>query len=140
MSRRGTDKETEDRLLAVLEIDLDAEREPSVPTWSPQIGEQLIGEFLDMTSKPSQYEGKGEVPVALIQSNSGVRYAVWCGAWMLRSAMQEAKLKPGNGVAIKRLEDRDTGKKHPERRFKVVVDRNDGSPPQTYGDTGGGGQ
>jgi len=140
MSRRGTDKDAEARLLAILEIDLASEREPSVPTWSPQIGEQLIGEFLDWIYKPSRFEGQGEVPVALIQSNSGVRYAVWCSAWRLKAAMQAADLQRGNAIAIKRLGDRDTGKKNPSRRFKVVVDRNDGSPPRTYGETGGGAQ
>lgn len=124
MSRRGASEEAEARLLAVLEIDLDAEKEPPPPAWSPAIGERLIGEFIGWVLRDSQYGGK--VQVALIHSNSGVRYSVWCGSKGLRDAMKKEDPRPGDAIAIMRRNDRKTGGGHLAKQYKVAVDRNNG--------------
>ncbi len=138
MSRRGASKEAEARLLAILEIDLDAEKEPPPPAWSPEVGERLIGEFLGWVERDSQFGGQAKV--ALIQANSGARYSVWCASKGLKYEMEAADPKPGDAIAIVRREDRDTGKEFPLKRFQVAVDRNNGSPPRADESVGGGAQ
>jgi len=138
MSRRGAIKEVEARLLAVLEKDLEAEKEPPPPTWTPEIGDKLTGEFRGWALRDSRFGG--QVQVALVRSDAGVLRSVWCETKRLKSAMDNTDPKPGDGITIERGWDIDIGRDYPLRTFRVVVNRNDGSLPRAYGILEGGGQ
>ena len=117
------------RLRALLEVDVSEEVEPPPPAWKPEPGDVLLGSFIGWVTVTARFEKKHQI--ALVQDTSGARYSVWCSPKMLRSEMKKADPRPGDAIAIKRLEDRDVGKPHPLKQFKVAVDRSNGSPPRS---------
>jgi len=126
------------RLAAILEIDLGKEKEPPPASWSPEIGDKLVGKFRGWATRDSRFGG--QVQVALVRSDAGVLYSVWCETKRLKSAMDKADPQPSDGITIERGGDIDISRDYPLRTFRVVVDRDDGSPPRAYGILEGGGQ
>ena len=137
-SEKATARQRAKRLREILEIDLEKQREPPPASWSPEIGDKLTGEFRGWAIRDSRFGGK--VHVALVRSDAGVLYSVWCETKRLKSAMDNADPQPADGITIERGGDIDIGRDYPLKTFRVVVEKNDGSPPRAYGKLEGGGQ
>ena len=100
-------------------MDTEKEAAPPAPTWSPEIGDELRGTFLGLVTVTGRHEKPHQI--AIIEDLSGTRYSIWCSSKMLWPEMKRADPRPGEAITIRRLEDRDTGKPHPLKVFKVVL-------------------
>jgi len=138
-NKRAEARKRAKRLDAILAIDLEAEKEPppaSSKLWTPEIGDKLVGKFRGWATRDSRFGG--QVQVALVRSDAGVLYSVWCEAYRLKSAMDAADPQPGDGITIERGGDTDIGKDYPLKTHEVVIDKHDGAPPRAYGKLEGG--
>ncbi len=119
MTDRGAKKKAEARLLEVLEIDLEADREPIAVAWMPEEGEELVGKFRRWSVR-TDANGKGH-SVALIRDDAGQLYSVWCLHVVLKKAMARADPQPGDRIKIERQGDCMSVKKRIYRMYRVAV-------------------
>ena len=124
------------RLARLLRVDTSKEVEPPPPSWKPEPGDALTGEFIRWDTLIGNLENKHRI--AIIEDRAGVRYSLWCSPTMLRSEMKRANPQPGDGITIERREDRDTGKPNPLKVFRVTVKRDSGSPQRADWNLEGG--
>jgi len=82
-------------------------------------GDTLIGEFLRW-SKGTTSRGETH-PIAEIRDRDGVAYSVWCFYTVLRQQLVDLDLTPGDWLAIRREEDRESAAGHRYRNFKVIA-------------------
>lgn len=109
-----------------LRAKLDRESESHPDAWKAEPGDELVGTFERWTSGTTR---RGEThPIAIVRTTNGDPVAVWCFYAVLRAELQKAAPKPGELLAIRRLEDRENGEGQPYRVFRVVVDRDQNDP------------
>ena len=98
---------------------LDTTETPSKP-WQPEPSDELIGVFTGWTRGTTR---RNEThPIALVETEAGETWAVWCFYAVLREELQKAAPKPGETILIRRGEDR-KGPNGRYRVYRVAVDR-----------------
>jgi len=124
------------RLARLLEVDTSSEVRPPPPNWKSEPGDTLTGIFIKWVIVTSNLEKKHRI--AIIEDRSGIRHSLWCSPTTLRSEMKRKNPMPGDGITIERKADRDTGKPHPLKVFRVTVKRDSGSPTRADWNLEGG--
>jgi hypothetical protein len=128
MTGRGGKKKDEARLLEVLEIDLEADREPIAVAWMPEEGEELVGMFRRWSVR-TDANGQDH-PVALIRDDAGQLYSVWCLHVVLKKAMHRVDPQPGDRIKIERQGDCMSAKKRIYRMYRVAILKRAGAPSE----------
>jgi len=126
------------RLRRLLKTDVSKDPTPPAPYWQHEVGATLEGTFIGWFT----VTGNSELPekMALIETDSGKRIGVGARLTMLKKGFKRTAPQPGDRIEIGRGEDKPTRYPNPLKTFWMTVDKKDGSPPRTYGKTGGGGQ
>jgi hypothetical protein len=89
--------------------------------WRPAPGDVLVGLLVDVDMRTTKY---GPAPVLTIRDEDSGQYVdVWALHTVLRNELVKRAPRPGEKLAIRRLEDSDNGYK----RYKVLVDREAGN-------------
>jgi len=114
------------RMDRLLEVDTSGEVEPPPPSWKPEPGDKLIGEFIRWETVTGNLERQHRI--AIIEDRAGVRHSLWCSPTMPRSEIKRTDPQPGDGITIERKADRNVGRPHPLKVFRVTVKRDSGSP------------
>ena len=116
------------RLARLRKVDTSKDPTPPAPYWQHEVGTTLAGVFRQWWTAP----GNSEIPerMAIIEDDSGSRYAVGCRLTMLKKGFEKENPQPGDRITIRRGEDKDVGKRNPLKTFWITVDRNNGSPPR----------
>ena len=111
MTHSDTQGEQVKRLRQTLNTD-----DERAEAWRPEIGDELVGEHLGF-KKGTTKRGPADI-VLLRELDTGHVRAVWLFYKVLREEIQKQSLRPGDLVAIRRLED---GPNY--RRYRVAVER-----------------
>lgn len=89
-------------------------------SWKPEVGEEIVGELIEYREGKARH---GAAQIAVIREDgTDTPRAVWLFHTVMLAEFKRLKPKPGERLAIRRLEDGQKGE-HPYRRFAVVVDR-----------------
>lgn len=89
-------------------------------SWSPNVGDRLIGRYLGMEQVPTKY---GIKPVMKVRDEaSGEALTVWMNV-VLVSEFEREQPTIGDRIGIERLEDGKQTKGNPPKRYVMRVDR-----------------
>ncbi len=119
MTGKRERKKREARLIAVLEVDTDADREPIAAAWMPEEGETLEAEFRRWSVRTDS--NGNDQDVAIVRGGAEQLYSVWCSPVVLKKKMHRANPQPGERLRIKRLGDCMSTKKRIYKMYEVEV-------------------